>query len=474
MNCAEVSQKIELFVLDEVPEPEQVAIKAHLATCPACRAAESQYRLLVMQIKGASKPDSLRLDFVHAVHSAAKAQIQTIARRSLVRRIIAVAASVAVCLLFASAIWQARILERGPLGSSSEEARGTGRGARTPAVAAPSILQVWQHRGALSMPGSMADGVVVRGRVMYLLQEYGRQARVAALDIKTGRQKWLSDIQGYGHILADDSRVYCLTSSGAGKVNLVALDAADGKTLWIYPEQCPDRLRSPPRPTLLPEGRICWTSNTNVQMLRCADGELLWVHSIPDGGLLSAAVSVNDGIYVANGRALYCLNSATGDESWRLAFGDIMSGRDRPLLVATGTEIYASFSLGVGASRLLCMDVAAHNLRWFKDVAHVTHLYAIGDMLYLRDQNVQALDGMTGQLLWSCPATGCNPVTHAQGLAYFIDSRDQGYLVALNRYTGCKVWELAGMKSCNAFIKIGGTGYVKTHDGIVHAIVFRG
>jgi outer membrane protein assembly factor BamB len=474
MNCAEVSQKIEVFVLGELPKLEQVAIKAHLAVCPACRAAEGQYRLLVTQIKQASQPDSLRLDFVRAVHSAAKAEIQTIAHRSLIRRIIAITASAAACLLFASVIWHVWILEPDPLRSSSEEAQGTRHGGRISALGAPSILQVWQHRGALSVPGSMADGVVVRGQNMYLLQQYGQQAHVAALDIKTGRQNWLSDSQGCGHILADDSRVYCLAPSGTGKLDLVALDAADGKTLWKYPQQCPDPLRSPCRPTLLRAGRICWTTNTAVHTLSCANGELLWVHSIPDGGLLSAAALVNNDIYVANAGGLYCLNTATGDESWRLAYSDAESGRDRPLLAVADAEIYVSLGLGVGASRLLCMDLTAHRILWSRDVAHVTHLYAIGDMLYLRDQNVQALDRTTGQLLWTCPATGCNPVTYAEGLAYFVDSRDQGRLVALNRYTGSKVWELAGMKSCNAFIKTDGAGYVKTHDGVVHAIAFKG
>jgi hypothetical protein len=47
-------------------------------------------------------------------------------------------------------------------------------------------------------------------------------------------------------------------------------------------------------------------------------------------------------------------------------------------------------------------------------------------------------------------------------------------LVALNRYTGSKVWELAGMRSCNAFVKVNGTGFLKTHDGVIHAIIFKG
>jgi hypothetical protein len=41
-------------------------------------------------------------------------------------------------------------------------------------------------------------------------------------------------------------------------------------------------------------------------------------------------------------------------------------------------------------------------------------------------------------------------------------------------YTGSKVWELAGMRSCNAFIKVDSTGFLKTHDGVIHAIIFKG
>jgi len=120
------------------------------------------------------------------------------------------------------------------------------------------------------------------------------------------------------------------------------------------------------------------------------------------------------------------------------------------------------------------MELTGHKILWSKVVAHVTHMYAIGDMLYLRDQNVQALDRTTGQLLWTFTATGCNPVTYAKEMAYFVDSSDKGCLVALNRYTGCKVWELGGMKSCNAFIKVDGTGFLKTHDGVVYAMIFKG
>jgi len=483
MNCAQVNQKIELFVLGELPKSEQVAITAHIATCPACSAAEAEYRLLVTKIKESTQPDSTRFDFARGLHSAVKTEIRSIALRSLARRIITITGSVAACLLFAFAIrhvWISSdsrvesVLVKNPSTEPLVEA--------TLVPDAPSVLEAWQHRGALSVPGSMADGVIVHGQNMYLLQEHGRNSTssvqpgtyVAALDIKTGKQKWLSDIQSCGYLLADDLHLYCLAPSGAGKSDLVALDAANGKTLWKYPQQNPEPLQSPCRPALLPTGRICWTTNKTVHMLSCANGKPLWTRPIPDGGLLSAATVVNKNLYVANAIGLYCLDVTTGHESWKLAFDDVISSRGRPLLAAADGEIYTSLSFGFSTSRLLCVDITRQKALWSKVVTHVSHLYAIDDTLYLRDQNIQALDGTTGRLLWTCPATGCNPVTYAEGMAYFVDSSNQGRLVALNRYTGSKVWELAGLKSCNAFIKVDSTGFIKSPDGVVYAIIFKG
>ncbi len=209
-------------------------------------------------------------------------------------------------------------------------------------------------------------------------------------------------------------------------------------------------------------------------MLRRTDGDQVWSHSIPDGGLLSSAVVVNSDLYVANSFGLYCLDAVTGDEYWRLACGDVMSGRGRPMLAAADGEIYASMSLGLRSSRLFCMNTDQRRILWSKIVDCAARLDAIGDVLYVRDQNIQALEAATGRLLWMCPAEGCNPVTYAEDLAYFVDSSDQGRLIALDRYTGARVWELAGIKSCDAFIKIDGTGFLKTLDGVVRAFVFQG
>ncbi len=473
MNCAEVNRKIELSVLGDLPESEKTAIEEHLASCPACRVTHEEYRFLVAQIRGSTRSDLLRPDFSFAreIRSAVKVEICRASYRMLARRAVPAVGSVAACLLFAVVGWWMWVTS----GSRLEPILAKDRRQPSPArTSVPSVLEAWKHRSAPSAPGSMADTVVVRAGNMYLLQTHDSRNYVASLDTRTGEQKWLSDVPSAGYLLADDSRVYCLAQSGAGRFDLVALDATDGTLLWKHQREYADKLRSPCRASLLPGGRICWTAVRTVHMLNRADGTPIWTRAIPDGGMLSEAVAADGELYIANAVGLYCLDAATGDESWRLACGDFKSARGRPMVAAANGEVYASMSLGLRSSRLFCMNVAQRKILWSRVVDCSARLDAVGDVLYVRDQNIRALDGTTGRLLWACPAQGCNPVTYANDLAYFVDSTDQGRLVALDRYTGARVWELAGIKSCDAFIRVDRTGFLKSPDGTVRAFIFKG
>ena len=474
MDCAPVNRKIELFVLGELSESEQAAVAEHLRSCPACRIAHDECRFLVAQIKGSAQPDVPRRDFEFArkVRSAVKAEIRRASYRMVVRRMIPVAGPVAACLLLAFAGWQMWLSS----GSRLEPVLANDHRRQSPheIPGAPSVLQAWQHKSIPSAPGSMADAVVVRRDSMYLLQRHDRQTYVAALDTRSGQQKWLSEIQSCGYLLADDTHVYCLAPGEAGRFDLVALDATDGRLCWRRQQEQPDRLQSPCRASLLGKDRICWTANGKVHMLSRADGNPIWTRSIPDEGALSVPVAAENDLYVAGVLGLYCLDAATGDEVWRLACGDVRSGRSRPMLAAENGQIYASISLGLRRSRLFCVNAARREILWSRVVDGAARLDAVGDVLYVRDQNIRAVDGSTGRLLWARPAEGCNPVTYAEDLAYFVDASDQGRLVALDRYTGTRVWEMAGVKSCDAFIRVNGKGFLRTPDGVIHALVFKG
>ncbi len=474
MDCGQVNRKIELYVLGDLAESERNAVEEHLRSCSACRVAHDEYRFLAAQIKESARSDLTSHDFILAreVRSAVKVEIRRANYRNMAWRVVPALGSVAACLLLAFAgwwMWVASGSRIEPILAETNDRRSTAR-----ASGAPSLLEAWQHKSAPSAPGSTADEVVVHGQNMYLLQAKDRRSYVAALDTRSGRQKWLSDVQSCGYLLADDSQVYCLSQSGPGKFDLVALDATDGRLLWKHGRKHTEKLQGPCRPTLLAEDRICWTADRTVHVLSRIDGEPSWTRSVPDGGALSEAVVIDDDLYVANAFGLYCLDAKTGDESWRLACGDVRSSRTRPMLAAADGEIYASMSLGLRGSRLFCMDTAQRKILWSKVVDCFARLDAVGDVLYVRDQNIRALEGATGRLLWRCSAEGCNPVTYAEDLAYFVDSSDRGRLVALDRYTGARVWVLPGIKSCDAFIKVDGTGFIKTPDGFVHAFIFKG
>ena len=65
------------------------------------------------------------------------------------------------------------------------------------------------------------------------------------------------------------------------------------------------------------------------------------------------------------------------------------------------------------------------------------------------------LDAITGKPSWVRPVEG-------EGLLHFIDSGNRGRLLALDQHTGRKAWEMAGLRSRDAFLRVGGTGYLKT------------
>ena len=102
----------------------------------------------------------------------------------------------------------------------------------------------------------------------------------------------------------------------------------------------------------------------------------------------------------------------------------------------------------------------------------VSHLCADSAHVYLRCQQVLALDQVDGEPLWTIEATGCSPITACDDTICFIDSAREGSLVAARRYTGDVVWRVPGLHSCNAFVRAGERGYLKTNDNVVLAFAF--
>jgi outer membrane protein assembly factor BamB len=253
-------------------------------------------------------------------------------------------------------------------------------------------------------------------------------------------------------------------------VELAALDAAGGRALWQYPTGALAGAGEPCRPVVAGNGRVCWTSGAAVHLLEATSGKDLWSRPVAEEGVLSNPVVEAERVYVASASVLHCLDLGSGEELWRLALEGERSNRNGPLLAADQGKVYVAGRPAVGNGRLTCVDLAGRTVLWSHSVPRATHLLASADGLYLRGQDVLAYEPATGRLAWKCKAAGCGPVTCADGLVYFVDSGKSGSLVAVRGQAGELAWELRGLRSCDAFTKVGDTGYLKTQDGVVHAI----
>jgi outer membrane protein assembly factor BamB len=294
-----------------------------------------------------------------------------------------------------------------------------------------------------------------------------------AIDVATGAARWRSECRTRGYLAADRSRVFCLAASRARSLALVALNAATGEELWRHSHGLSRGLRAPTRPVPLRGDRVCWTTNDSVDLLDARTGGAIWTRSIANEGSLSCAAVRGDHIYIVSGKALHCLEAASGEQSWRVALDEQAIGHGRPLVALDGERIYFTQTPPGRDAQAFCMDLATRHAVWKRAIPGARCLLAASGTVYVRGQRILALDGLTGQTLWDRPASGCGPLTCVDGRIHFVDSSAQGRLIALDQRTGRKAWEIAGVRSCDAFTKVGTTAYIKTGDGVVHALALH-
>jgi outer membrane protein assembly factor BamB len=521
MNCQDTRDRVELFVLGDLDGRERAEVGQHLADCPACRSAADAVQRTVEQLRagrdgtksnraktnsaerqanaGTARPTP---QFTRRLADAIEAELSR-TTRTLRRPLLAYAAAIAAVILLGLILrpaWQAASRSTTTVPPVVQAA---------PPAPAPPLVEVWQLPGALPTPAAADEAVVVRGQDLYLLMDDKGTARAAALDCSdfspspvgggsgrgdirsSHRVRWMSQVECSGNLAVDGDRVYCLAPGQGGRTDLVALRNSDGTLLWRLGQDRPGPLLQPCRPVVLPgnaaetAGRVCWTTQSSVLMLRGSDGQVLWRTPLSNVGSISAARMLGDRLYVATSKALVGLSPATGEQVERIDWPVRAAGELRPLLDIAGDRLIAAIPLRSGGSQVICMapetpspppflapDGGARLAAvWSVAMPQTFHLLATADRLYVRTQDVHALDLATGRTIWRRPAQGCSPVTADDGMVFFLDtSKDRERLLAVDGRTGELAWQFAGLKSCDAFIKTGRTGYVKTQDGVLRAL----
>ena len=450
MNCEKLERLIELFILDEIDTGERVAIEAHLSDCPVCRGKEREYRSAISIIKqsGGHGPESF--DFNRNLQMAIGAEIEKASIRLRFKQTFAAISSIAACLIIGLALWNNLFSP-----SLNKSALAFGE------------VELWEY----SNVQSVSDEFVIHGSNMYMIDSSGN-GRVSAIDVDSGRKKWYAEFENCSHIAVDETSVYCITDTGQNEFDLIAMDIANGEMKWRYSQECFSPLEGASQPSILSNGNICWVVDSTVNLLQASNGKVIWSYSIPEEYLLSSAAVEGNSLYVSGAEGIYCLDVDTGTELWRVAYSIEMDKKTRPLLAASETHLYTSLGLSGDKGILLSIDINDRKVNWAKVMSDVSQICVINEKLYVRNDNVQALDRQSGELLWAYASGGGSGITYSNGKIYFVDSN--GSLTALYEQSGNKVWQLAGMNSCDAFVKVGKTGYIRTNEGTIRKIIFKG
>jgi outer membrane protein assembly factor BamB len=330
---------------------------------------------------------------------------------------------------------------------------------------------MWHHVGATAIPVSSAASAVLHGQSLYLLHASATDSRVVALDAASGRTRWQSEVRSIGYLSADDLRVYCLAACADGSTELVALDAGSGAVLWRLRPDRKERLQYPCGAVPMPDGRVCWSTNAAVHMIDAAQGSVLWSRPLESEGLLSGAVLLDGELLVASCNHLYSLSPDAGEVVRHRSLSAQGPLVGRPLLEADDGRAYLAERF-LSGSQVTCIGLTDCEVLWTEKVSQpVVHLLAAAGRLYVRTQSVQAFDAAAGRSCWKRQAQGCGPVTLADGLVYFVDTTGSGRLVAVDAATGSEAWQAAGIRSCEAVLAARSTAYLKTHDGVLRAVV---
>lgn len=453
MDCDQVREKLEIFVLDGLSPDERQAVLLHLGFCHECRREEKALLDAVRSFQQAAENICGKPADLEAIRERTSAEIQKIrAGRRIAVTPVWLARVAAVALVFLGVFLVVHFAR-------------TGRQNTERCSCAP-----WQYEEISPSQSIGAPYPLIRKRKAFVFKGRENDTRLIAIDKRKGKCLWESELPVFGCSLSANEVVVFVWGRGAdGSPTLIAVDQETGKIFW----QCqhkPHFGRSNPSQLVVLGGRVCWTKGTRVFSVDTQTGRIMWSQQLGDKGLLSAPSGKDDRMYIASGEALYCLDTSDGGILWRHAYGTRPASFGRPLLCHDSGKVFVAKQEPAGKGTLRCHDAASGELQWEVQTHTPGQLQAANGKIYLRAQKLDVLDGNTGNLLWTAPLDGCAPVAWTEGRVLVVGGRDRSGILALDSNTGTKIWRRSAGASCAGLVVVGHMGYLITHDGVLHAI----
>ena len=458
MKCNEVRERLELFVLGGLPDSEQERLQAHLDTCPECFARFAEYQFVLEEMQAQCTEPSPDPVFEDRARKAISQEIRSKSASRWKSGLMLAAASLAVVSLAVLGFYFAFHFNSGPIVSADRLA---------------GLVERWQQDGLLATPHSDAPGYALRDSTIFALRERDGRSCVCAFDANSGEELWQSKLAALGYVSVDARRVYALARGSNSGIDLLALDSSNGELLWRCHHDDVPLAPVLTRPLPGPDETVCWAVSNAIRMLDAASGEPVWSREASCRGPLSTPAMKGDSVVVSGPDAIMCLSASDGGEQWQLSLPDQARGQARPLLALSGSHAYFAQRHYVYGAELFCLDLEKRQIEWQRSVEEAFHLLTAGRTVCLRGRDIKAFDAGSGQILWTRRADGCGPLTKSGSLVQYVDSGDPGRIVAVDASTGTQGWQIAGVRSCDAFTRRGSTGFVKTRQGVLRAFALR-
>ncbi|MFE8942202.1 PQQ-binding-like beta-propeller repeat protein [Streptomyces sp. NPDC007872] len=261
--------------------------------------------------------------------------------------------------------------------------------------------KLWEVTGAQTDFETPEAGPAVHGDTVYVW----RDARLQALDARTGAERWsypIGDAASCGGVPvrvapAEDGYVY--VSAGT---RVLSIDIAAGHVRWHF--EAPAVFLSPPAfapgPAVTGGGVYLADHLGTVYALDATTGQDRWRIATEQRQSTEPVLVADGNVHVGSGSALYTLDAVTGTPRWRFAAGGELVGAP---VVADGR-----IHFGSADHVLYTLDATGGQLRWkLATGGEITGSpVAKGGVVYAcsKDRCVYALDAVKGTATGRGPA----------------------------------------------------------------------
>ncbi len=287
-----------------------------------------------------------------------------------------------------------------------------------------------------------------------------------ALDSESGELNWRYPFGGAeSHPVIADGIVYVGSFDG----HTYALDAQSGELWWKSPLSTVQSTS----PAVSDGVVYSATQAGDVAALSAREGELVWLFSTGIG--VEHPPGEEDRVwFFSRSGFVYALNAVTGQPHWRFAVEDVTRyyGISNPVL-RSGVIYFAAASFELN-DRVYGLHADTGEVIWRKELDDdltAPPVVADGRIHVGTSKSLNALDSLTGEILWLYRPVGDDPVYST----FAVDGSDiymgtaQGHVYALDSVTGEPIWQSSvGEMPLVSFGE--GVLYASTYPDLVSAL----